>query len=364
MSASSFGCVSPLDPCLFPFSNDNSWFQNVPLEELVNKVFARKTSVFTLMNQNDFSVYGCSFKLNESLLFCMENRIVIVVDMRSRQFVRVNDIDLSRVKHDEIVDLSVDGDRWEGDVLNEKPFGWGTLYDKDNNLLYEGFRIDDVNVCYGRSYYSDIGKMEYEGGICEGARWGKGTQYDRNGAVVYKGQWLDGDHFDAKNDKRVVITPSTCFFHNCVRELVVSDGCCNDDSWHTLDFHLMSFLRSLTIGSDCFMNVNDVRLSGLQELVSVEIGDRCFTRGKGAFRLTACPFIQELKIGSSSFSFFSSCIVETNPSLFVLSFASFSFAVASLTLRELTRIMSIWVEAGCFVRSLHNVIESRRVRCE
>ena len=188
MSASSFGCVSPLDPCLFPFSNDNSWFKNMPLEELVSKVFARKTSVFTLMNQSDFSVYGCSFKLNESLLFCMENRIVIVVDMRSRQFVRVNDIDLSRMKHDEIVDLSVDGDRWEGDVLNEKPFGWGTLYDKDNNLLYEGFRIGDVYVCYGRKYYDDISRVEYEGEWREGLRWGRGVLFDRNGVVEYDGE--------------------------------------------------------------------------------------------------------------------------------------------------------------------------------
>ena len=337
MSASSFGCVSPLDPCLFPFSNDNSWFQNVPLEELVNKVFARKTSVFTLMNQNDFSVYGCSFKLNESLLFCMENRIVIVVDKRSRQFVRVNDIDLSRVKHDEIVDLSVDGDRWEGDVLNEKPFGWGTLYDKDNNLLYEGFRIDDVNVCYGRSYYSDIGKMEYEGGICEGARWGKGTQYDRNGGVVYEGEWVNDVHVKTE----VVITPGLETFHNHIEVLRVSSGCCNGEEWSVLNMGLMGCLKSVVVENECFVNVSELKLSGMKRLESVEIGENCFTQHKQGgrnmdrkFCLKNCPKLRSLKTGDFSFSDYGVIELKNVDGLEVIEMGEMAFYSASLRLKS------------------------------
>ena len=40
----------------------------------------------------------------------------------------------------------------------------GALYDSENRRVYEGFRLKDVNVCYGIQYYSDIQKVEYEGG--------------------------------------------------------------------------------------------------------------------------------------------------------------------------------------------------------
>ena len=34
------------------------------------------------------------------------------------------------------LDISDDGDRWEGDVLNEKPFGFGCYYNDNNRLVY------------------------------------------------------------------------------------------------------------------------------------------------------------------------------------------------------------------------------------
>ena len=64
------------------------------------------------------------------------------------------------------------------------------LYDSEGEKVYEGFRLKEVNVCYGRSYYPDIQKVEYEGGICEGKRWGRGVLYDRNGNTVFEGVWM------------------------------------------------------------------------------------------------------------------------------------------------------------------------------
>ena len=51
-------------------------------------------------------------------------------------------------------------------------------------MVYEGFRVGDMNVCCGRCFYADIEKVEYEGEWCEGKRWRKGAQYDRYGEVV------------------------------------------------------------------------------------------------------------------------------------------------------------------------------------
>ena len=58
----------------------------------------------------------------------------------------------------------------------------------ENRRTYEGFRIGKVNVCYGRSFFPDVQKVEYEGEICEGKRWRRGTQSDRQGNIVLEGE--------------------------------------------------------------------------------------------------------------------------------------------------------------------------------
>ena len=67
---------------------------------------------------------------------------IVRVDVDKKELLEVEGVDLSEMKHNEILDLSVEGDRWEGDVLNGNPCGWGVLYDKNNERVYEGFRID------------------------------------------------------------------------------------------------------------------------------------------------------------------------------------------------------------------------------
>ena len=49
----------------------------------------------------------------------------VVVNRDRKKLLQVDGVDLSGVKRNQILDLSEDGDRWEGDVLNDKPFGWG-----------------------------------------------------------------------------------------------------------------------------------------------------------------------------------------------------------------------------------------------
>ena len=109
---------------------------------------------------------------------------IVWVDVNEKELLEVEGVDLSEMKRNEILDLGVEGDRWEGDVLHGNPCGWGVLFDKNNERVYEGFRIDEKSVCYGRTYYSDISRLEYEGEWCDGGRWGRGVQYDRNGVVV------------------------------------------------------------------------------------------------------------------------------------------------------------------------------------
>ena len=115
---------------------------------------------------------------------------VVEVSVKNRELLRVNGKGVNGVKN-MVLNLSDDGERWEGDVLNGEPYGWGVLYDSEGEKAYEGFRIGNVSVCYGIRYYSDIQKVEYEGAWCEGKRWGTGIQYDRNGNTVFEGEWMD-----------------------------------------------------------------------------------------------------------------------------------------------------------------------------
>ena len=148
--------------------------------------------------------------------FCLNG--VIEVDAVSRTLIRVNGEDVKGIEHDQVLDLSDEGERWEGDVFNNQPYGWGVYYDSENRMVYEGFRIEDMNVCYGTKYYSDVQKVEYKGGICEGKRWGRGTLFDRTGKTVFDGEWMNDDNMI---EKRVVLNEENQLLHSHIEELFV-----------------------------------------------------------------------------------------------------------------------------------------------
>ena len=304
-----------------------------------------QTAVFTLRQRENTPrlgiVKGASITDNYIITDYAEEGRIVMADVEKKELLRVDGIDVSEVKHKQILDLSVDGDRWEGDMLNGEPCGWGVLYDKDNHKVYEGFRIGGVNVCYGRSY-SDIERIEYEGGICHGMRWGRGVQYDRSGLVVFDGEWMNDDHLDTC----VVITEANVVFHNRVEELVIGDGCCNGKEWNRLDLDLVPSLKSLSIGDGCFANVSEVRLVGLSELERVVIGKISFTKSGFCsvpdrdFYLKTCPQLKLLVVGNQSFSGYTVCEIEDVDALEVIEIGdlngrSFNFYSASLELRSI-----------------------------
>ena len=300
-----------------------------------------QTSYFALAQRENAPrlsiVKGASMADNYVITDYAEEGRIIMADMKKRELLRVDGIDVSGVKHYQIVDLSDEGDHWEGDVLNGEPCGWGVLYNKDNHKVYEGFRIGEVSVCYGRSYYSDIERIEYDGGICNGMRWGRGVHYDRSGLVVFDGEWLNGEHLNT----RVVFTGASALLHNHIEELVVGSGCCNGEEWNRLNLGLMASLKSLSIGNCCFANVSEVRLIGLSELESVVIGENSFTKRNNRsedsccrFGLKNCPKLKLLIVSSHSFKDYSVAEIE-NCGLEVIEMGYYSFYSASLELKSI-----------------------------
>ena len=86
----------------------------------------------------------------------------------------LNEMDLSELVENEIVDLNDDGMRWEGEVLKGDLFGYGCLYDEENELEYEGWMIEGKKRCYGIEYWNDIGLKKYCGCYYDGLKNGYG----------------------------------------------------------------------------------------------------------------------------------------------------------------------------------------------
>ena len=267
----------------------------------------------------------------------MSGERVVAVDIQSRQLLRLSEMDLSEMKQNEVLDLNDEGERWEGDILNNHPFGWGVLYDSDNRRVYEGFRVGNANVCYGRSYYPDIQKVEYEGEILNGRRWGRGIQYDRSGFVMYDGEWMN----DERVEKRVEVSDENQLLHNYIEELTLLPGC--ETYSNTLQFSLLPRLRVLQVSEMSIDSVNRIELIGMHALEKAVFACKYpFHHEHGqSFQVKNCERLKELVVEGGAFRDFCECVIENVPSLEVLNIGKANsyraigcFCEASLELRS------------------------------
>ena len=244
---------------------------------------------------------------------------VVMVNMNSKELVLYSNRERSDTPcTKEVIDLDVNGKRWEGSARNGKPFGYGVVYGEEGGKEYEGFMIYGMRTCYGIEYYSDIERVEYEGCYCSNNRVGKGILYDRNGEVDYDGIW--------KND-----TPySLSFDGNTIDDRTESIDIPSNSFNESKSFILRSFIHSLkrmVIGDGCFERVRLFELDGLNELESVVIGKESFTltksdvghwskeRTDGAYRIVNCPKLKSLQCGDYSFKDYHSFELNNLPSL-------------------------------------------------
>ena len=278
-------------------------------------------------------------EITDSIVLEVREKKEVLVNVEKKQLLNVYKKEMSEVEHNRVLDLSDEGDRWEGDVLCNKPFGWGVLYDKDNNVMYEGFRIESMNVCYGIQYYADIHKIEYEGEWCGGNRWGKGVHYDRNGNVTYNGEWINSNHLETK----VIWNEENLLLHNHIEELIIPNNCCNGKEWKTVDFSLIHNLRELRVGNKCFRHAVRINMEEMMSLERVVIGKQCF-RGSSdydrGFYLRKCDRIKELRVGTGSFCSIKECVIENNSRLEVIEFGDFEESMNS-AYKSYLKIMSV-----------------------
>ena len=150
---------------------------------------------------------------------------------------------------------------------------------------------------------------------------------------------------DVHMEKRVVITNDHPLLHNHIEELVVSSHLCNGEEWAVLDLSLMTGLKTLLVGDDCFNNTSVVTLVGMAALQRVCIGKKCFVSRSDVdswdrcFYLTDCPCVREIAFGDHSFWYYDVCEIVNNLLLEVIEFGKAHedygvFSHSSLTLKS------------------------------
>ena len=103
-----------------------------------------------------------------------------------------------------------------------------------------------------------------------------------------------------------------------LRDLVIGGYACPFENVTVFDLSVYPKLETLRIGDYEFEYVNVLKLIGLSELESVEIGMNSFTRRKNSygndqsrhFYLKNCPKLKSLRIGRCSFSDYTVCEIE------------------------------------------------------
>ena len=221
----------------------------------------------------------------------------------------------------------------------------------NRNPVYEGgYVFDEEKRVFLRNGYG----CEIEGGVGvkEGV-WERGVL--KESTELFDGWYVKREgkevfDWDLKvEDLRVEIHNWNEWenVNKSVTQLVIPSNCCNEAEWSVFDVSGLKWLKSIEIGDDCFENVNEVKLIGLNRLESVVTGKNCFTKHKISwgndpnrhFYLKNCKRLRELKIGRYSFSDYSVCEIENVDSLEVIEMGvmnkkNSNFCHASLELKS------------------------------
>ena len=99
-------------------------------------------------------------------------------------------------------------------------------------------------------------------------------------------------------------------FQSTVPCLSLSENCCNEDDFTSLNLPFFSELCAITIGDLSCRHVTSFSINGMDKLESIEIGEGCFTLcedppksySNTSFIISSCPALKTIRIGAMSFA--------------------------------------------------------------
>ena len=177
----------------------------------------------------------------------------------------LQEIDMTGYVDNAVIDLARTGRRWEGGMLNNLPFGYGCEYSDNDNLIYQGFRMGSMNVCYGTEYRdsSISNRRLFSGHFFNGKRHSLGVMYDLQGEIDYEGEWNDTAVKSTSIDILTCI-PDGDEIVLSIEQLVIGSNIGNTDKVPLLRISpFFSHLRSIHIGANSFKQTHGFVLDGL-----------------------------------------------------------------------------------------------------
>ena len=80
------------------------------------------TALFSIKQTDDPLPVDCALlHCEDSVVLEMSEERIVIGDTQSHQLLRVNDEDVRGIQHGQVLDMKEKGERWEGDVMNNKP---------------------------------------------------------------------------------------------------------------------------------------------------------------------------------------------------------------------------------------------------
>ena len=89
------------------------------------------------------------------------------------------------------------GEILKGNSLNHIPFSYGCIYESRNHLLFKIFMFNRMEVCSGAVFFGDIGVVEYEKDYYRNKINGYRRLYDKKNELIYEGEWLNDNPLDS-----------------------------------------------------------------------------------------------------------------------------------------------------------------------
>lgn len=323
--------------------------ENQPMSEesLIPEVH-QGDSMFTMLHRfgavsgtKIYLAYNAKYRFSEALIHmpdycvCMCKAMVVIIRKSSNEMIRLyalrkqviaGEIDLQGVQRNVILDLNTWGERWEGDVLDGIPCGWGCFYDEVNQRLYDGFMIGNRKMYYGTEYYANRRTpIQYQGGWINNKLFGVGVFFDLKGNVECSGEWISSRL--VVNAVAIAARPNLYrSLHSLLTDLTIAKNTSAGRTCTCLDLSGLSSLRTLSIGENCFKSILEFRLCAQSNLVSIVIGRKSFSKARAysddnpsIFQVSQCTSLQSLVIHEGAFCSFSTFSLSALPSLKQLS---------------------------------------------
>ena len=183
---------------------------------------------------------------------------------------------------------------WEGDTINEIPFGYGNYY-QNGSLIYTGFMENRRKICYGSIMDKNTSCVKYKGSFYNNERFGYGRSYISDKESDYEGEWVNDKKITTIDTKAILRDKSDVYF--CIKEVFITNTCGNVHVVYLKDFHN---LEKLEIEDGSFKDTTQFKISRCNNLESIRIGNGCCNDNMNC-SFSKCESLKDVIIGSDSF---------------------------------------------------------------